>query len=125
VNNVVYFRWFESARITYGRQIGLAETGEGKRIGPILAAISCNYRRQLNYPDTVHVGARITRIGKSSMTMEHRLVSEGLRAVAADGDSTLVSFDYLAQKTVPLPDHLRSRIEQLEGKTFPAPPATK
>ncbi len=124
VNNVIYFRWFESARITYGRQIGLAETGEGKKIGPILAAITCHYRRQLKFPDTVQVGARITRIGRSSLTMEHRLVSESLRAVAAEGDSTLVTFDYLAQKSVALPDHLRARIEQLEGRTFQPPPAT-
>ena len=124
VNNTVYFRWFESARIAYGRQIGLAETGEGQKVGPILASITCHYRRQLTYPDTIHVGARITRIGRSSMTMEHRIISEVLGAVAAEGDSTLVTFDYLAQKSVSLPAHLRARIEQLEGKSFP-PPAAK
>src|SRR5437868_10202301 len=74
VNNVVYFRWFESARIAYGNRIGLADLKATQNIGPILAAIACNYRRQLNYPDTVQVGARITRIGRSSMTMDHLLV---------------------------------------------------
>ncbi len=122
VNNTVYFRWFESARITYGGRIDLSESGDGRKVAPILAAITCNYRRQLKYPDTVHVGARITRIGRSSLTMEHRLVSEFWRAVAAEGDSTLVAFDYAAQKPVPVPAAVRSRIEQLEGKGFPPPP---
>lgn len=121
VNNTVYFRWFESVRIAYGRQIDLAESSEGKKIAPILAAISCNYRRQIKYPDTVQVGARITRIGRSSLTMEHRIISETHRAVAAEGDSTLVAFDYLAQKSVALPAEIRAKIEQLEGKSFAAP----
>ncbi len=118
VNNTVYFRWFESARIAYGGRIDLSESGDGQKVAPILAAITCNYRRQLKYPDTVHVGARIIRIGRSSLTMEHRLVSEAWRAIAAEGDSTLVAFDYAAQTPVPVPAAVRSRIEQLEEKTF-------
>jgi acyl-CoA thioester hydrolase len=121
VNNTVYFRWFESARIAYGTRIELSESGDRRKIAPILAAINCNYRRQLKYPDTVHVGARIIRIGRSSLTMEHRLISETWRAVVADGDSTLVAFDYSTQKSVPVPEAVRARIEQLEGKKFPAP----
>ena len=120
VNNTVYLRWFESARIAYGRQVILGDM-EGKAVGPILAAISCQYRRQLTFPDTVHVGARITRIGRSSLAMEHRLISESLQAIAAEGDSTLVSFDYAAQKTVPLPADVRARIEALERRAFPPP----
>ena len=44
---------------------------------------------------------------------------ERLKGVAAEGDSTLVAFDYLAQKSVPLPPAIRSQIEQLEGKNPP------
>jgi acyl-CoA thioester hydrolase len=120
VNNAIYLRWFESARIEYGNRAVLSQTGTGTGVGPILAAISCNYRRQLTYPDTVHVGARITRIGNSSLKMEHRIVSQLLGAVAADGDSTLVAFDYAAQKPVPVPDVVRTAIERIEGKTFTA-----
>jgi len=118
VNNTVYLRWFESARILYGDRARLSQPGQA--VGPILAAISCNYRRQLTYPDTVHVGARITRIGNSSLKMEHRIISERLAAVAADGDSTLVAFDYTAQKPVPVPAPVRAAIEQLEGKSLTA-----
>ncbi|HLJ10569.1 MAG TPA: thioesterase family protein [Planctomycetaceae bacterium] len=123
VNNTIYLRWFESARIAYGNQVGLTQAGAGQKIGPILAALSCNYRRQLKFPDSVHVGARITRIGRSSLSMEHVVISEELRAVAADGDSTLVSFDYIAQKSIPLPAVMRAAIEQLEQKTFALPSA--
>lgn len=119
VNNTVYFRWFESARIAYGNQVGLSQLFETQKIGPILAAVSCNYRRQLIFPDTVHIGARITKIGRTSFVMEHRVVSESLRAIAAEGDSTVVMFDYGAQRPIPVSPTLRQAIEQIEGPDSP------
>jgi acyl-CoA thioester hydrolase len=118
VNNTVYVRWLESARIAYGERVGLARLMAADRIGPILASISCDYRRQLTYPDTVHVGARVSRIGRSSMTMDHLIVSETGRAVAAESSSVLVVFDYKAGKSHPVPDEIRRAIGELEGKTF-------
>jgi len=46
-----------------------------ERIGPILATVANNYRRQISYPDTVHIGVRITRIGRTSMDMEHKILA--------------------------------------------------
>lgn len=119
VNNTVYFRWIESSRIEYGNRLGFAEMMERSRISPILAATSCNYRRQLIYPDTVDVGTRITKIGRTSMVMEHRIVSRNLRAVAAEGESTLVLFDYGAQHPVEVSAALRKSITELEGPGSP------
>ena len=47
VNNTVPIRWFESARIAYLEQIGLSDKGSAGALGPILAAISCNYKTRL------------------------------------------------------------------------------
>ncbi len=118
VNNAVYFRWFESSRIAYLDQIGLSQMLERARIGPILAAIGCNYRRQLTFPDTVEVGSRITRLGRSSITMNNALWSQRQQARVADGESTIVVFDYQAQKPIPIPDAIRQAIERFEGRTF-------
>jgi acyl-CoA thioester hydrolase len=115
VNNTVYLRWFESARIGYGNLVGLLQVASTQKIGPILAAVRCNYRRQLRFPDSVHVGARVTRIGRSSFTMQHRVVSAALRAIAADGDSTIVTFDYANQVSVPVPEEIRQNIASHEG----------
>src|SRR5262245_14878734 len=75
VNNAVYFRWFESARIAYLEAVKLGDRTAAGGLGPILAAIDCNYRRQVKYPDTIRVGARVTRIGRSSIGIEHKLWS--------------------------------------------------
>jgi acyl-CoA thioester hydrolase len=118
VNNTVYLRWCESARISYIERTGLTELMARERIGPILASITCNYRRPLTYPDTVRVGARITRLGRSSLTMEHRVTSDSGGGIAADAESTLVVFDYARQAPLPIPDAVRAAIAALEGRSF-------
>jgi acyl-CoA thioester hydrolase len=118
VNNVVFFRWFESARIAYFRRIGLMKHLDGGQVGPILAAASCDYRRSIVFPDTVRVGIRATRIGRTSIGLEHRVVSEGLKAVAADGTSTTVVYDYAAGRPHPVPDSVRTAIAELEGRAM-------
>jgi acyl-CoA thioester hydrolase len=115
VNNTVYLRWCESARIAYLDNVGLSDLMEREKIGPILAAITCNYRRPVTYPDTVRCGARISRLGRSSLTMEHRIYSEGQDCLVADAQSTLVVFDYNRQVSQPIPDDIRRKIEEIEG----------
>src|SRR5256885_16137553 len=75
VNNVVYFRYFESARLEYFRRLGWFEYEEQTGVGPILQATSARFRRPLTYPDTIWVGARVTALEEDRFTMEHRLVS--------------------------------------------------
>ena len=120
-NNLCYFRWAETARVEYLLSIGQFPKLPPTGMGPILASMKCDYRRVLNYPDTVCVGTRITRIGNSSFQMEHRIVSHNLDEIAAELDSTLVLLDYRRNKPVTVPAEVRSLIEALEGKTFEAP----
>ncbi len=118
VNHVVYFRWYESARIAYAQRVGLMDLHRAQRIGPILASVSNDYRRQLTFPDAVHVGVRVSRIGRASIAMEHRIVSRSQLALAAEGTSTLVVFDYKANKPHPVPDAVKRAIETLEGRAL-------
>src|SRR5438309_6751770 len=78
VNNVVYFRYFENARLEYFRRLGWLEYERDTGIGPILAATQARFRRPLTYPDTIAVAARITAVAEDRMTMEYRLVSHRL-----------------------------------------------
>ena len=118
VNHVTYFRWYESARIAYFLKVGLMDMHKNERIGPILASVANDYRRQISYPDTVHIGVRITRIGRSSMDMEHKIFSQNDHALAAEGTSTLVVFEYQTTKSCPVPARIRHAVETLEGRTF-------
>ena len=118
VNNTVYFRWMESARIAYGQRIGLLDLLAAEQIGPILAATACDYRRPVNFPDTICVGIRCTRIGRTSLAHEHRIISQEQQAIVAEGTSTTVVFDYAANRPHPVPEQIRQAIEVLEGRSF-------
>ncbi len=114
VNNTVFFRYFESARIAYLDRIGFREEAAAEGRGPILASTHARFRRPLAYPDTVRVGARATEVGEDRFVMEYRLVSEAQGEVAAEGGGVLVSFDYAAGRKAPLPEGVRRAIERLE-----------
>jgi acyl-CoA thioester hydrolase len=116
VNNTVPIRWFESARVAYLEQSVMSQMMQAGGIGPILASVTCNYRRQLHYPDRVSIGSRISKIGRSSFIMEHAVYSEKLDAIAVDGTSTVVVFDYQANRPTRVPDEIRKAFELLEGK---------
>jgi acyl-CoA thioester hydrolase len=116
VNNTLPIRWFETARVAYLEQSGMSQMMQTGGIGPILASVTCNYRRQLHYPDRISIGARIAKIGRSSMIMEHAVYSEKLGAIAADGTSTVVIFDYEANRTTRIPADIRKAFEELEGR---------
>ncbi|HLM66264.1 MAG TPA: thioesterase family protein [Longimicrobium sp.] len=116
VNNIVFFRYFESARIEYLERIGFRELADDDPVGPILASTGCRFRRPLTWPDTVAVGARVVEVGEDRFSMAYRLVSRKSGEVAAEGDGLLVAFDYAAQKKVPLPERVWRAIELLEGR---------
>jgi acyl-CoA thioester hydrolase len=118
VNNTVYFRWFESARIAYFQRIGLRAVVPGERIGPILASSSCEYRKSITFPDTVRVGAQVTRIGRTSIGFAHRIVSEEHGALAAEGTSTVVVIQYEDNRPHPVPEPVRQAIGEVEGRGF-------
>ena len=101
VNNAVFFRWFETARVAYLERIGVQSLRVGQQVGPILAAIKCNFRRQLTYPDTVEIGTRVTHVGRTSITMTHVMRSRAQGAIVADGEGTIVMFDYERGKSAP------------------------
>src|SRR5262245_42199785 len=85
VNDVVDFRYFESARLEYFRRLGWFEFERATGIGPILAATRARFRRPLTYPDTITVGARVFELGGDRFTLEHKIVSHAQEAVVTEG----------------------------------------
>jgi acyl-CoA thioester hydrolase len=115
VNNTVFFRFFESARIAYLERIGFADESSVTRVGPILHSTHCRFRLPLTYPDRVRVGARATDLRDDRFTMEYLVVSERMGRVAAEGGGVVVSYDYSAERKAPLPGPVAAAIRTLEG----------
>jgi acyl-CoA thioester hydrolase len=123
VNNAKYLTYCEMARIRYWTDI----TGEPIALGTegaeslILAEARITYRAPAFHGEVVTVETRATRIGRSSFTLEHRLLAcvpaETPRLVAVS-ESILVRYDYASGKPVPLSDAHINEIETFEGRSL-------
>lgn len=76
VNNVVYFRYFETARIDYFKQVALMEETQSTGIGPVLSETQCRYKIPVTFPDTLLIGSRVVDIQSDRFTMEYQAVSK-------------------------------------------------
>ncbi|MEJ2514008.1 MAG: thioesterase family protein [Gammaproteobacteria bacterium] len=115
VNNMVYFRYFETARIRYFEAVGYIDLAGPAGTGPILAYADCRFRLPLTYPDRVRVGARVSDVSEAGFLMHYRAVSLHHRKVAAEGTGRITSFDYDRQAKAPLPPGVAEAIARLEA----------
>jgi len=114
VNNIWYFRYFESARIAYLERIGFIAYMQMHHIGPILKSASCTYRFPLQYPDLLRIGARVSDLATDRMQMDYAVFSTRHQRIAATGESIIVCYDYTQQQKALLPDIIRQEIIAIE-----------
>ncbi len=118
VNNTVFFRFFETARMAYLDRCGFLATYERDRIGAILHSTDCRFRRPLYHPDEVLVGARALDVRDDRFTMGYRVVSLAQQATVAEGTAVIVAYDYGTGRKTALPEEVREavlRIGEPEG----------
>ena len=107
VNNTVYFRYMEQARISWFDAL-VPEEAAWKDTGIVIANASCNFKLPLNYPGTVEVQLRVDPPGGSSVGTFYELRMND--ALCADGAATVVFIDMRRQKPVRIPDGIRKRL---------------
>ncbi|HWH94572.1 MAG TPA: thioesterase family protein [Baekduia sp.] len=119
LNNVVFLRYFETARIAYLREIVPAHDPaypERDDFGLIFAECHINYRSPVLFDEQVTVVCTIRNVKRSSFRVEFEM-RVGTRLVA-EGYGVLVGFDYATESAAQLPEALR---ETLEAEAAPAP----
>ena len=105
VNNSNFLTYLEESRIQWFRTLGREWVTEA--IAPLLAAVHINYRAPIEYPSAIAVELFASRIGNTSITIGHRIVSADGSVLHADGDVVMVWIDRASGKPVPLPDAVR------------------
>jgi acyl-CoA thioester hydrolase len=117
VNNAVYVRYLENSRIAYMREVLGIESLEDLFV--IVAKVNIDFRTRASLAEALEIGARVSRIGTKSFDLDHEIHGPDGRLVAA-ASTTLVTFDYRGDATMPVPDSWRERIEAFEAKDFAA-----
>ena len=109
VNNTVYFRYMEQARVEWIEDMKVPVRPGGA--GPVIINASCTFLIPMNYPGTVEVRTYVGAIGRSSCEtiVEMRIVGD--ERIFAEGAAKVVWMNTQTGKSVPLPDHVRAVLE--------------
>ncbi len=117
VNNARFFTWFESSRIAFFQAAGIALSPRDA-VAPILAAAHCDYLEPVVFPARLVVGARATKLGNTSLTLEHAVWRLGApERHLARGSSVVVLLDYATGNKVRIPEAARAAITALEASS--------
>lgn len=108
VNNTVYFRYFEQARIAWFESVEIGTRPHGE--GPILARVACDFVRPLTYPGDVIVRQTLTRLGRASMTFDLELRRSDEEGLYAKGESVIVWMNYETGRSMPWPAAVRESL---------------
>lgn len=111
VNNVMYYRYIESARIAYFDLLNVFD----QDILTVVASSQCKYLKPVFYPDVLHIGARVDEMRNSAIRMYYVLYSEQQQQVVAEGEAVVVFVDKVEMKKKAIPQHLRDLIQNIES----------
>lgn len=117
LNNVVYYRYAESARIGYLQTLGMFD---GSMV-TVLAQSSCQYLRPVTYPDTLLLGVRCQRLGNTSIVMEYSYYSTAQDTIVATAEAVVVRLDSDGKRKLPWTEEERARLLALEAKVGHVP----
>jgi acyl-CoA thioester hydrolase len=110
VNNTLYFRYMEIARLDWVFKVCGSTRLEGQ--GPVVINAFCNFLRQLEFPGEVRVTVFVTKPGRTSFESYHTLErTDQPGVVYAEGGARIVWTDYAAKKSAPMPDWFRALLE--------------
>jgi len=110
VNNVLYYRYIESARIRYLDALNIFD----EKIYTVVASNQCKYLSPVFYPDTLKIGARVEEIRNSAFRMSYLLWSTMQEKVVATGEAVMVVVDPVQLAKQAIPDHVKQKILMLE-----------
>jgi acyl-CoA thioester hydrolase len=110
INNTVYFRYMEQARIEWITSLGFSCTAEKEAM--IMVNGFCNFYKQVSFPASLRVSTFVGAIGNSTVdlinTME--LIAADNRdepVLCAAGGATMLWVDLEKNKSMPWPESIQ------------------
>ena len=113
VNNVVYYSYFDTVVNEYLIRAGVLDIESGAVIG-LVVETQCRYLSELAFPQTVHAGLRVARLGSSSVRYEIGIFADDSESACAQGHFVHVYVDRRTRRPTPLPAPLRAALEKLQ-----------
>ena len=116
VNNAKHLTYFEQARVQYMIELDLFVKDQSfMEIGVILADVHITYLEPIYFGQEIKIGVRAAKLGTKSMTWEQNIVDISTGKELAMGEVVLVTYNYKEEKTIPIPEEWRDKINQFES----------
>ncbi len=112
VNNVVYYSFFDTAVNQYLIEQGVLDIERSTIIG-LVVETKCNYFTPVTFPDLVHAGLRVEKLGNSSVRYEVGLFRNDDDSAAAQGHFIHVYVDRNTRKAAQIPGDMRAALERI------------
>ena len=117
VFNGNYLTYYDVAWTEYFRAIGLRyDDMIEMNADTVLARTTLEFKSPARFDEVLEVYTRVSKIGNTSLTFEFEIYPEGEDRLIGLASSLYVCIDHKSLKPVRVPDELRKRISQLEGK---------
>ena len=113
VNNVAYYSYFDTAVNGFLIEAAGIDIRDLPAIG-IVAESSCRFISAISFPETIHAGLAIERLGTSSVVYAIALFREEDNSPCAIGRFAHVYVDRNTRRPVPIPDVIRAVVERLK-----------
>ncbi len=110
VNNVLYYRYIESARIKYMDILDFFAT----EVYTVVASNQCKYLKPVFYPDTLKITASIEEIRTSGFKMTYQIWSMTQNTWVASAEAIMVVVDKNTLKKQAIPNNIKNKIIELE-----------
>ena len=114
VNNVVYYAYFDTLINRYLIEQGGLDIQLDHAIG-VCVESQCTYKKSISFPDVVHVGLRVTRLGRTSVTYQIGIFRG--EDVCAEGSFVHVFVERATRKPTPIPPAIRNALERIAAAT--------
>jgi acyl-CoA thioester hydrolase len=112
VNNVVYYSYFDTVVNEYLVSSGTLDIERSQIIG-LVVETRCRFFRAIAFPDTVHAGLRVARLGNSSVRYEIGLFRNDEKTAVAQGHFVHVYVDREGRRPAALPPEMREALERI------------
>ena len=112
VNNVNYYSFFDTAVNQFLIDRGVLDIHQDAIVGFVVET-GCSYFSSISFPDLIHVGVRVARLGNSSVRYELALFRNDEPLPSAAGHFVHVYVDRRSNKSVPIPEPVRALLQTL------------
>ena len=108
VNNAVYATYFETGRVTLmkDRSYGLMPDG----VTWIMVRLDMHFRAELRWPGTIEMGLGVAKFGRTSVTFDQVVFSEGKCVASAQSVSVLL--DEATRKPMALTEEILGNFQR-------------